>query len=206
MFRRLASHLFLILAVIAITATLTWAYFYATQDKKATITTAKINLNATAGFPLTFCDMLPGESKSQEVEIKNTGSREADFYVQMIGLVDSVDTNFCIPNRVLNLTIQELTGSGGTVAKTWYNDSICKLYPHESDAVIAKIANDVPKDATMYYKITLKLDATASNSLQNGYNQDTVHLIAVQYNGLAPVPDPEQKYPHRPWPTADPHY
>jgi hypothetical protein len=206
MFKRLAPHLFLILAVIAITATVTWAYFYATQDKEAKISTASINLSATAGFPMTFCDMLPGESKSQEVRIKNTGSREADFYVQMIELKDGVDTNFCIPNRVLNLMVQELDGPGGSVVNTWYNKTICRLYPHETDSLIAKIADDVPKNATVYYKVTLTLAPNADNSLQNGYNKDTVHLIAVQYDGPAPIPDPSHAHPHNPWPTNDPNY
>jgi len=197
--------LFVLVAVVALTATATWAWFYSTENQGASITTGTILLHGSAGFPLAVTAMLPGESQSKEVTIQNLGSAAADFYVQLIEYDDGTNTNFCIPDRVLNIKIQRLDTPAGTVLESWYDDTICKLYPHEADAIIAKIADDVPAGADRYYRITLTLATSAGNSLQGGGNTDTVHLIATQYNGPAPVPN-APVYPHTPWPIGDPNY
>lgn len=196
--------------VIALTAAVTWAYFSGTKDESATITTATISIDGTWNFPLQFLNMLPGETKSQEVAVANGGSREADFYVQMLST--SGGTNFCQPNDYLDLVIQEINGWGGGWVANWYSGSICPLYPGWSGSTIPKVGNDVPAGGVRYYRVSLTLDPAADNSYQGASNTDTVHLIAVQYNGPAPVPDKQGGTTQDPWPadtTApddDPNY
>lgn len=209
MLKKIAPNLLAILIVLVLTTVGTLAYFYGTADRGATITTANIGIGETSGFPLTFDNILPGESKSARVSMTNTGSAAADFYLQMIGVpTDPEETNFCNPTEVLNLRVREMTGpgTGATVVNTWYNGSICPLYPHDPSSVIPKIADDVPAGAARYYEVRLTLDPLAGNEYANANNADTAHLIAVQYDGPAPVPDPGHVYPHNPWPHGDTNY
>lgn len=208
--RRILLSALVIVLVVASVAGFTFAYFSGTADKGASVTTAKIAVGDTYNFPLSFQNMLPGESQSQEVAITNGSNRQADLYVQMLST--SGGTNFCTPQDVLDVKMDELTGWGGGVVKTWYSGSICDLFPGWSGSTIAKIANDVDAGAVKYYRVTLTLDSTAGNDYQEASNTDTVHLIAVQYDGPAPVPDKQGGTTQDAWPndtTApddDPNY
>jgi hypothetical protein len=55
--------------------------------------------------------------------------------------------------------------------------------------VIAKIGDNVVAGGWKHLRVDLTLAASAGNAYQGGTNTDFVHLIAVQYNGPAPVPN-----------------
>ncbi len=208
--KRILLAAFTIMVVSALVVGGTIAYFSGTADEIATISTATINIGDTSNFPLNFQNMLPGESQSQEVAVKNGGSRQADLYVQLLST--SGGTNFCTPSDVLNVKIQQIDGWGGGVVNTWYNGSICNLFPGWSGSTIAKVANDVNPGDWAYFRVTLTLDATAGNAYQGASNTDTVHMIAVQYDGPSPVPDKQGGAIQDAWPTDttppddDPNY
>jgi len=206
-----------ILAVVALTATVTWAYFSSNTTETATLTTALIGIGETGGFPINFDKVLPGESKVLEFSAKNIGNREADFYAQMVGWTGDESNpaylNFCLGSLGFNavrVTVQELDTAGGTPMVTWINnEQICNLYPGHSASVIRQIANDVGVGVRKYYRITLTLNAFAGNEYMNKFNTDYVNLIAVQYNGPNPMPDKDSYYSA--WPTDtgtddDPNY
>jgi hypothetical protein len=199
-----------IMVVSALVVGGTIAYFSGTADQNTSVTTATINIGGAVNFPLDFLNMLPGESQSKEVAVQNGGSRSADLYVQLLST--SGGTNFCTPNDVLDVTIQQINGWGGGVINTWYNDSICKLFPGWSSSTIAKVAEDVAAYGWAYFRVTLTLDATAGNAYQGASNTDTVHLIAVQYDGPPPVPDKQGGAIQDAWPNDttlpddDPNY
>ena len=111
-----------IVLVLAFTAVATFAYFSATKDESATVTTVTIGIGGTGGFPLSFTNLLPGESQSQSFSITVGGNRNADLYFQMIGS-GGTDTNFCIPDQMIWL---KLTNPSETV--TYWNNWICPLY------------------------------------------------------------------------------
>jgi hypothetical protein len=192
-----------IVLILAFTTVATFAYFSGTDTKTAKITTASIDIGGTSGFQLKFENLLPGESASKEFSLKNLGTREADFYFQMIG--DPADNsppgemNFCnksLGKEAVHIWVQELTGSGGNLVKNWVSGvSICDLYPGHGDSLIAKIGNDVGVNSTVFYKATIKLNAEAGNEYNGGSNTDFVNLIAVQFNGPAPMPD-KQGFPY----------
>ncbi len=198
-------------AVIAVIVTLTVgatvAYFSGTENQTATISTATIDLDATSGFPLSFTDMLPGETQSLDVTVKNVGDRAADFYVQMLS--DGAGVDFCNPNDVLDVRVDNLSDGW-----TGYNASICNLFPGWSGSTIAKIADNVAAGVTKTFRISVALDPTAGNVYQNASNADVVHLIAVQFDGSAPVPDndggatvPQAAWPNDPFADDDdPNY
>jgi hypothetical protein len=173
------------IAVVAVlTAGATVAYFSGTQDRGGnTIATATIGVNSN-GFPLSFQNMLPGDWGFQDVEIVNQSTASADLFVQMLGDDPETGFNFCIPNDYLDLRIEDLTLGG-----YWYWDSICKLYPGQATSVIVKVGDNVPPGGSKYLRIGLYLDIAAGNDYQGKSNTDTVHLIAVQYNGPAPIPN-----------------
>ena len=171
-----------IVLVLALSAGATFAYFSATLDKSATVTTATIGIGGTDGFPLSFTNLLPGESQSQSFSITVGGNRNADLYFQMIGS-GTTTTNFCIPDQVIWLKV---TNPAETV--TYWDNWICPLYPGQSTSEIATLGTDVAFGATKNYKATLTLASTAGNAYMGGNNTDTVHLIAVQAGAPAPTP------------------
>jgi predicted ribosomally synthesized peptide with SipW-like signal peptide len=200
--KRILAAALVIVVVSALVTGGTIAYFSGTADQNTTVTTATINIGGAANFPLDFLNMLPGESQSKEVAVQNGGSRPADLYVQLLSTSDG--TNFCVPNDVLRVKIQQINGWGGAVIGTWYNDSICKLFPGWSGSTIAKVADNVAAGDWAYFRVTLTLDATAGNAYQGASNTDTVHMIAVQYDGPAPVPDNDGGASQAAWPD-DPY-
>lgn len=206
-----------ILAVVALTATVTWAYFSSNVTETATLTTALIGIGETGGFPIHFDKVLPGESKVLEFSAKNIGNREADFYTQMVGWTGDESNpgylNFCLGSLgddAVRVTVQELDAAGGTPVATWINnEKICNLYPGHTASVIRKIADNVAVGARKYYRITLTLNAFAGNEYMNKFNTDYVNLIAVQYNGPSPLPDKDSYYSAWPVDTGtddDPNY
>ena len=88
--KRLLLNIVVVAVLIALTATATWAYFHNMDTEYTTVTTAKIGIQAWAGFPLTFDKMLPGDWMSKEVAVKNTSNVKADFFVQL----EPDDTDF----------------------------------------------------------------------------------------------------------------
>jgi hypothetical protein len=176
------------IAAIALVAVLTAggtiAYFSGTQDRGGnTIATATIGVNSN-GFPLSFQNMLPGDWQYLLVDLKNESSAPADLYMQMLGDMPETGFNFCIPNDYLDLRISDLDLGGDS-----YWDSICKLYPGQATSVIVKVADNLAPGAWKHLQIGLYLDTMAGNDYQGQSNTDTVHLIAVQYNGPAPIPN-----------------
>jgi len=111
----------MILLVVVLTAAVTWAYFSNTENQTTTITTALIDLDATAGFPLTFSLLLPGETQYQDVAVKNIGNRDADFYVQLLS--DGSGTDFCNPSPVLNVCQPSYLG-----IFSWHKRKILRFY------------------------------------------------------------------------------
>ena len=205
--KSLILSILVIALVIALTAGATWAYFSSTINRTTTITTAKIAIGSTTGFPLSFSNLLPAEPQSLDVTIQNTGNREADFYVQLIS--DGSGLDFCNPSDVLDVRIEDLDVGGD-----WYSGSICNLFPGWDGSTIAKIGENVSAGTTKNYRIHLTLDPLAGNAYQDASNSDIVHLIAVQYNGPAPIPDDDggTAMPQAQWPDDthgnddDPNY
>jgi predicted ribosomally synthesized peptide with SipW-like signal peptide len=217
--KRIVFSMLLIVAIVAATATVTWAWFSANRTEAATITTARIGIGETSGFPLTFSNMLPGEVMSVEFSVKNTGNRDADFYSQLVGYTTDDENNnprymnFCLGtlgDEALRVSIHELDAAGGDVVYTWVNNAkICNMYPGHPNSVIHKIGDDVALGIRKYYQVDVKLAAAAGNDYMDKLNTDYVNLIAVQYNGPAPQPDRDSYYSA--WPTDiddddDPNY
>ena len=199
-----------IVLVLALSAGATFAYFSATKDETATVTTATIGIGGSGGFPLSFTNLLPGESQTQSFSITVGGNRNADLYFQMIGS-GTTTTNFCIPDQVIWLKV---TNPAETV--TYWDNWICPLYPGQPTSQIAQLGTGVAPGATKNYKATLTLASTAGNDFMGGDNTDTVHLIAVQAGGPHPKPDLQGLVPPAynmdPWPADttspddDPNY
>ena len=208
----LPARLVVSLAIVAAVASLavigTLAYFSGTSDDSVSIQTATISVGKVSGFPLSFTNMLPGETQAQDIQIQNTGSAKADLYVQLISTPGG--TNFCTPNDVLDVSIDDLADGdqGGDI----YNASICPLFPGWGGSIIAKVADDVAAAGVKTFRVRLTLDTTAGNAYQDASNTDTAHLIAVQYNGPAPLPDLQGGATQNAWPADisgiddDPNY
>lgn len=180
--RSLLFSLLVIAAIVALTVAGTLAYFTGTKDESGSLTTATISVGDTTGFPLSYSLMLPGESQTKTVTVTNSSDRAADLYVQL--QTASADVDFCNPDAGVNLKIE----GGGT----WYNDNICKLYPGWPGSLIVKIADDVAPGGTVTRDatITLPSDLPGDDSAYEGKTvNNTVHLIAIQYNGPAPIAD-----------------
>lgn len=204
----LVVNVIVILAVVALTAGATYAYFSAQdQTKQAEITTAKLGVEGVFSTPLSFPKMLPGDSVVKWIAIKNTSADAyEDFYLQMIPESPSGDTNFCYKKDGANwlwdpkvwLKIED----GSTVR---YDNWICFLYPvnnaGEGGKVIAMLADDVAPGASKTLKVTLTLSTTTGNFFQDKNNKDTMNLIAVQWNGPAPQVSYGQV-----WPNGDANY
>jgi hypothetical protein len=176
--------------------TLTW--FSGTEDQSGRVHTATIDLDAVAGFPLEFTYLLPSETQTKDLQVKNVGNREADFYVQLVS--DGLGTDFCNPPAGLDMRITEL--DTGIVRYGW--GSICNLYPGHGASTIPLLADNVGAGGTRTFRVELHLSGTAGNAYQGADNYDTVHLIAVQYNGLAPIPDNDGGFTQCAWPLDGP--
>jgi predicted ribosomally synthesized peptide with SipW-like signal peptide len=204
----LVINLIVVLLIVALTATATWAYFSSSASRSATISTANIAIGQTWKFPLVYEKMIPDMWQAKEVAIENGSNVAADFYLQMLPDENSGEVNFCYAEKgkVLDIKIEEISGWDGTVVKTWYSGSICDLYPVADGARIAKIGDEIGPKGIRYFRLNLYLKPAADNTYMNKTNQDIVHLIAVQSNGPAPaVVNPQ--YPDWPvWPEGDPNY
>jgi hypothetical protein len=183
------------IAALGVNGTLTW--FNSVESQIGTVTTATIKAQGTAGFPITMNNLLPSDPQSTTVKVKNTGTATADFHVQLVS--DGAGMDFCNPSAVLDMKIENL--SAGT---TPYNGSICNLYPGHGASVIPRIADNVPAGVEHTFKITLHLSSSAGNAYQGGSNTDWVNLIAVQYNGPAPIPDNDGGFTQCAWPVDGP--
>lgn len=208
--KSLLINILIIVLVAAVSIGATYAYFSGQDMNHETrVDTAKIAIDAksTAGFPLIFQDLLPGDWVAAPlIEVQNTGDAAADFYIQLIGKDYANETNFCTTSDdILWIKIQETGPGGGTVLNETYYGKICYLYPYLTGAVIPKLANDVPAGQSRYFKVSLYLATTAGNEYADAYNQDLMNFIAVQYNGPAPAVD-NPTWPHDPWPVDDADY
>jgi len=205
MTRRITFSALVILIILALTAVATYAYFYGTRSETAEITTATIIIGETQGFPLVFSGMLPGETKASDFNIQNGGTRPADLYVQMIGSMPGY--NFCYDTTTTPWTYRPLVWlriQDRVSLVDLYDNWICPLYPGQSFSVIASIGNDIPALGWQYLTAYLTLDRTTPNGAQGATKTETVRLIAVQYDGPAPVPDRTGFPEMDPWP-ADTH-
>ncbi len=188
-------------AIAALTVVGTLAYFTGTRDESGTLTTATIQIGDVANFPIQFTNMLPGESQTVTVSVQNGSNRHADFYVQL-QTASGTTLNFCTPNANVVLTI-----SGG-----WYNGDICNLYPGWSGSQIVKFADDVSPGAWVSRNVTITLPGDLpgdDSAYEGGTVNNTVHLIAIQYNGPAPIADkdsPGQLFPADGGNDDDPNY
>jgi predicted ribosomally synthesized peptide with SipW-like signal peptide len=202
--KALIINVLIIVLVASLSIAATFAYFSGTdQSKYAEVTTAKVAVGGTAGFPLEFLKLLPGDTQTKIIRIENKGDVLEDFYVQMIA--DSLGhTNFCyndtysVYKPMIWLTIKD---SGDNVK---YSDWICKLYSANltnEGMAIAKLADDVPGGESRDFRLDLTLSTAAGNAYQSGFNIDYVNIIGVQYNGPAPVPATGKI-----WPDGDPAY
>ena len=96
--------------VLAFTSMATFAYFSATTDRSARVSTATIGIGQTDGFPLLFDNLLPGESQTEQFSIKVGGNRPVDLYFQMIGSGETLK-NFCLPDQVIHLKVEDFAGN-----------------------------------------------------------------------------------------------
>ncbi len=195
-------NLLLILAVIAGTATVTFAYFSSTRTESLTLNTARVGINETSNFPLRFENLLPGEWKSQAVAVRNTGSVAADFYLQMEPEWNA-ETNFCTgpQGEVFTTRVEAVDASGNGLGEV-FSGSLCDLYPLDGSAVIARLASEVSVGEWRYFRVSLKLNEDVNNDYyMNAANTDRARLIAVQHGAPAPQPAAGKL-----WPEGDPNY
>lgn len=191
------------IAAFGVTGTLT--YFTGTRNESGSLTTATISVDGTTGFPISFSNMLPGEATTKTVSVTNGSNRAADLYVQL-QTTGGTTLNFCTPDASVNLRIVE-SGVGD-----WYNDNICKLYPGWSGSLIVKFADDVAAGASVTRDIVITLPGDLpgdDSAYEGGVVNNTVHLVAVQYNGPAPVADmdaPGSLFPADGGADDDPNY
>jgi predicted ribosomally synthesized peptide with SipW-like signal peptide len=196
--KALIINVLIIVLVASLSIAATFAYFSGVdQSKYADVTTAKVGVGGTDGFPLEFFKLLPGDTQTKDIYIQNIGNVPEDFYVQMM-YDDLAHMNFCYPKNVVMLSIKD----------EWNNDlytgSICNLYSYSDDVYpmwIPKLADDVPANGIRKFTVSMTLAPSAGNFYQNGRNFDYINLIGVQWNGPAPVAA-EGKF----WPVGDPNY
>lgn len=182
--KRIFAAALVIIVVSALVTGGTLAYFSSTRDENVTVSTATIAVGETWNFPLIFSNLLPGETLSQDVSIKNTGNRDVDIYFQLLGDDGAGEINFCIPDKVLNVSVYDLD------AGVWrYSGSVCDLYPGQASSVMPKLADNLPPGAWKNLRVYVTLSASAGNAYQNGTNKDLVHIVGVQFNGPAPIPN-----------------
>lgn len=192
----------LILAVLAATSTVTFAYFTNTRSEAVSFVTSRVGIDEVNNFPLQFSNLMPGEWQAQKVALRNTSSIPADLYLQM-GANSATTMSFCAgpQGRILGLRIESVDANGASLADV-YNNSICNLYPLDGSSSIALLAANVAPGEWRYFKFHVALNANVDNVYyMNGANKDTVHLIAVQRG--APHP---QAVTGKLWPEGDPNY
>jgi len=200
--KKILANVLVIMGIVALTATATWAYFGGTATNKVTVATANIAIDDVTGFPIKFEGLLPGRSQTQEVAVKNIGNEAADFYVQLVSDPASGNANFCATGgNLMRATIEEWTGSAWEVR---YSDDMCRLFPGWSLSVIPRVADDVPADAQKAFRVTVTLDPDAGNDYMNKWTTSTINMIAVQYDlqgGL--IADTRGGHSALAWPESD---
>ena len=183
------------IAAFGVTGTLT--YFSGTADRGITVDTASVGIGSTSNFPLNFQNLVPGQWQSQDVDVQNGSDVAADLFVQLISTAGGTD--FCNPTPVLQAQIDDL--ASGTI---WGPADPCTLFPGWAGSTIALVGNDVGAGVTKSYRVWVKLIPSAGNAYQNASNSDTVHLIAVQSDGPAPIPDNDGVFNQCAWPVDGP--
>ncbi len=192
----------LILAVLAATSSMTFAYFNSTRSEAAQFNTSRVAIDEVNNFPLQFSNLIPGEWQEQKVALRNTSTISADIYLQMGANHDS-KISFCDGPQgdVLLLRIEAVEAGGASLGDV-YNDSICKLYPRDGSSVISLLAGSVAAWDWRYFKIHVALKGSVDQLYYvNSSNVDTIRLIAVQHG--APKPQPAAG---KLWPEGDPNY
>jgi len=200
----------IILVVVALAVGATWAWFSAQNTTEyATVSTAKLGIDEVHSFPLEFTNMLPGQTIAKDFWLVNEGNVKEDFYFQMIPDASETGFNFCY-----DTSKNPMEPWDPAVLYIWVVDddniwwvngaNLCKLYPIDSDAFIAKIADDVPAGATKHFVLYIKLHESADNKFQDKSNSDFINFIAVQYDG--PAPQSGHGLPFQVWPEGDPNY
>lgn len=179
-------------AAFGVKGTLTW--FSGTENRSVSVSTATIDLDAIEGVPITISNLMPSETQTVTVKVKNVGTGTADFYVQMLSSGGA--PNFCSPS-VLDIKIRNVTD----VWTPYPLASICPLFPGWGGSTIVKIADDVDPDVVKRFDVDVHLSTAAGNVYQGVSRTDTVRLIAVQSNGPAPIPDKQGGLVQDPWPA-----
>lgn len=183
-------------AAFGVKGTLTW--FSGTQNHHQSVTTATIDLDGVEGFPIIISSLMPSETQTVSVKVKNVGTGTADFYVQMISVGGG--KNFCVPDDVLDIKIRNVTDEWTPYPMA----SICPLFPGWEGSKIVNIANDVAPGAAKWFDIDVHLSTDAGDYYQGVSRTDRTRLIAVQSNGPAPIPDKQGGLEQDQWP-ADTH-
>jgi predicted ribosomally synthesized peptide with SipW-like signal peptide len=197
MARLIIAGLLLAGAVAAFGVTGTLTYFNDTASENLTVDTATVAIGSTYNFPLSFQKLVPGQWKSQDVAVQNGSDVPADLYVQLLSSGGAPD--FCSPTPVLEAAIDDLD----TSTRIWGTADPCTLFPGWSGSTIARVGDDVGAGAWKNYRVWVRLIAAAGNAYQGQSRTDTVHLIAVQDDGLAPIPDDDggTNIPQCDWPN-----
>lgn len=174
----ITKSLFLIVAVAAIAGVGTYSSFsnskkvLGTSDSKdMEYKTATVTVGDVTGFPMSFANMVPGgEYTSPNASIKYAGTTNGDLYFGAT-LVSGYDNL----GDILQVAIEKVNPdntSAGYVAGGWMN-------PADLYTGWVKLAENVSPNATLYYRVHVKVSDAAGNSLQGktAYNGVIIHAV-----------------------------
>lgn len=145
--------------------------------------TVVLNQSNMSGLPISMTNLAPNESRSQNVDIKYTGTLNADVYLGTGGKTGTTDPKYFANH--LNIVITDrndgstiYTGTAAGLSGSW-----------------TKLMTDIGQDQTKYLKLVATLDPNIENTHQGVLNDDTVFLFySVQHDGSAPTGAPYTKY------------
>jgi predicted ribosomally synthesized peptide with SipW-like signal peptide len=186
--RRVLLGVLVVVAIIALTATATYAYFSGTDNSgnDVTVALATIGVQATAGMPVELRGLLPGESSADKIfTVQNTGTAPIDVYAWLVGTYDAQwngldEANFCQPQPF---------GVKATIwneAQAWlYNDDVCGLFPISNGKAL-RLVSGLQPGASASFGLRLTLPTTLGNQWQGAWNVSPVTFMATQV-GVAPT-------------------
>jgi len=177
---------FVLFLVIALTATTTWAFFTNTKSETLEMTTAKVLVGSTTGFPLQFFNLVPGVwTDFKQTTVNNASTIPIDLYFGLKHVSGNCDL---IHPDVLTVDVQWWDGS------SWQG-----IYYGGAEPLFAswhKVAEDMPAGHTWTYRTRVLLDVNVNNSYQDCWLSNTLFIHAVQWTGgSAPSTAPWQYIP-----------